>query len=85
MKTKTCKFCTEETQTTNETETICYCNQITRQEIEQTIKETGLTTIPEIKKHLRDEVISNCAELNPTGKCCHIHFQAVINQVLEKL
>jgi len=71
--------------TSSKTETICYCNNITRKEITQTIKETGLKTIPDIKKHLREKIVSNCAELNPTGKCCHESFNSVIQKVLENL
>ncbi|TFH15191.1 (2Fe-2S)-binding protein [Candidatus Bathyarchaeota archaeon] len=64
---------------------ICFCNNITRQEIEKIIKDTGLKTIIEIKNHLRDEIISNCAELNLTGNCCHQSFNAIIKQSLESL
>lgn len=66
--------------TLGETGTICYCNKITAHEIVKTVKETGLTSIPGIKAHLRGEVISNCAELNPSGKCCHKSFDEVIQQ-----
>ncbi len=68
--------------TLGERGTICYCNQITAGEIVKTVKETGLTSISGIKGHLRDEIISNCTELNPTGKCCHNSFDAVIKQAL---
>jgi len=61
-------------------EMVCYCNQITRDEIVETIKEKGIMTISEVKNHLRDKITSNCAELNPTGKCCHVTFQAVIDE-----
>jgi bacterioferritin-associated ferredoxin len=60
--------------------TICYCNQITDRKIIKTVHEKGLKTIDEIKHHLRSKVISNCANLNPTGKCCHQQFQAVIDE-----
>lgn len=61
-------------------EMVCYCNQITRTEIEETIKKNGTMTIREVKTHLRDQITSNCAGLNPTGKCCHVTFQAVIDE-----
>ncbi|MHA2391249.1 MAG: (2Fe-2S)-binding protein [Promethearchaeota archaeon] len=77
--------CCKETlpKTITKDKTICYCNEITKKEIIQTIKKTGLKTIPEIKNYLRDEIISNCEELNPTGKCCHESFNAVIQKVIE--
>jgi bacterioferritin-associated ferredoxin len=63
-------------------EIICHCNQITRDEIVEIIREAGPLSIPEVKKYLRDTITSNCAELNPTGKCCHTTFQAVIDEAL---
>ena len=65
-----------------EPRTICYCNKITDHEIVQTVKETGLTSISEVKGHLRDKIVSNCAELNPTGICCHQSFDAVIKHAV---
>jgi bacterioferritin-associated ferredoxin len=63
---------------------ICYCNRITDQEITKTVKETGLTTVDEIKRRLRENLISNCAELNPNGQCCHKDFEKVIRKALSK-
>lgn len=59
---------------------ICYCNRITDQEITKIVKEEGLTTVDEVKRRLRKELISNCAELNPTGECCHRVFNEVIRK-----
>lgn len=67
----------------NEDEIICHCNQITRDEIVETIKEMGSISIIEVKTYIRDTVISNCSELNPTGKCCHSLFLKVINEAIE--
>lgn len=61
------------------TEIICYCNQITEKEITDTVKKNGITPLSKIKSHLRDTVISNCAELNPKGVCCHTEFNQVIS------
>lgn len=63
---------------------VCYCNRITDREITKAVKEEGLTTIDEVKKHLRKDLISNCAELNPTGECCHRAFNEVIRKALRK-
>ena len=52
-------------------------------EIIKTVKETGLTSIADIKGYLRDEIVSNCAELNPTGMCCHRSFDAVIQYAMK--
>ena len=62
---------------------ICYCNQITVEEITETVRETGFETVGEIKSHLRETLVSNCSELNPLGRCCHQDFDHVINEVLE--
>jgi bacterioferritin-associated ferredoxin len=62
---------------------ICYCNKITDQEIIKTVQEEKLTTINEVKKHLRKNLISNCAELNPTGECCHKTFNETIRKALK--
>lgn len=59
---------------------ICYCNRITDQEISSTVEETGLKTVDAVKKHLRKNLISNCAVLNPKGVCCHRDFEAVIRK-----
>jgi len=63
---------------------ICYCNNITEQEIRAAVKETGFQTINEIKNHLREKLVSNCAELNPTGECCHRTFNYVIQEALKE-
>lgn len=72
--------CCDESETSGEI--VCYCNQITRTEIEETINEKDHITISEVKNILRDTITSNYAELNPTGKCCHASFQAVIDEAL---
>ena len=66
-----------------EPKTICYCNKITDHEIIKTVKETGLTSIADVKGYLRGEVVSNCAELNPMGMCCHQSFDAVIQYAMK--
>jgi bacterioferritin-associated ferredoxin len=63
---------------------VCYCNRITDLEIIKTVQEEGLTTVDEVKKHLRENLISNCAELNPTGECCHRAFDKVIRRALRE-
>ena len=66
-----------------EPKTICYCNKITDREIITRVKETGLTSIADVKGFLRDEIVSDCAELNPTGMCCHQFFDVVIQYAME--
>ena len=56
---------------------ICYCNQITSDEIAKTVKETGYRTVGEMRA-----LGSNCAEVNPSGQCCNQDFNLVINEVL---
>lgn len=48
---------------------ICYCNQVSRNEIEKTIK-TGAKTLSDIQKSTGACTGNQCKELNPSGKCC---------------
>jgi len=65
-----------------ESDYICYCNKITKQEIIDTVKSTGFKKINEIKKYLRDEIISDCVNKHPLKRCCSPEFKKIIDEVL---
>ncbi|MCF6357785.1 MAG: (2Fe-2S)-binding protein [Draconibacterium sp.] len=48
---------------------ICYCKNITEVEIKDAISK-GATTLKDIQKQTRACTGNQCAELNPSGKCC---------------
>jgi len=60
-----------------------YVRTLTKKSL-KTIQEERLTIINQVKKHLRKNLISNCAELNPTGECCHRAFNEIIRKALKK-
>lgn len=48
---------------------ICYCNQVTQNEIESAIR-LGAKTLSDIQKSTGASTGNQCKELNPSGKCC---------------
>ncbi len=48
---------------------ICYCKNITEVEIKDAISK-GATTLKDIQKQTGACTGNQCAELNPSGKCC---------------
>jgi hypothetical protein len=49
---------------------VCYCFQISREDIEQDVRESGGQAVPQF---IRSEIRAghcDCETLNPTGKCC---------------
>ena len=58
---------------------ICYCKQVTQNEIENAIQ-SGVKTLSEIQQMTGACTGNQCKALNPTGKCC----SADINQLLIK-
>ena len=57
---------------------LCYCLNITENEVIRTVVETGLTESDLIMMHLRGRFGWQCKITNPTGKCCSDEFQAGI-------
>jgi len=60
----------------------CYCNEITRQMVEDAVKKKGLRDMESIITHYRGEVQSTCAVKNPMGKCCTEAFGEMIDEAL---
>ena len=52
-----------------ENEIICYCSQVTKQEILQSIKD-GAKTLQDVRKKTNACTIGNCKKLNPKKICC---------------
>jgi len=50
-------------------EIICFCQQVTKSEIEKAITD-GAKTLKDIQKMTGACTGSTCKELNPSGKCC---------------
>ncbi|HOK39748.1 MAG TPA: (2Fe-2S)-binding protein [bacterium] len=76
-----CNCCSKIKNENIEFEYICYCNKITKTEIIDTIKKTGVTNIKQIKSYLRNPVISDCVNQHPLKRCCDPEFKKVIEEV----
>ena len=61
--------------------TICYCNNIDREQIKEAVQIYGLKTWEEITSHYRTNVIEKCELLNPTGACCRETFDKVVDKM----
>ena len=48
---------------------ICYCSDLTRGEITNAVK-NGCRTIPDVRKYTNKNITGQCAEKNPSRKCC---------------
>ncbi len=60
---------------------ICYCFHLFKQDIEQEIKKTGKTTIPEfISAQVRAENC-RCRYVNPKGTCCLGDISVAVKQI----
>lgn len=59
--------------------TICYCADITENEIEKAVL-FGASTIREVREFLSKFETDDCKNRNPSGKCCHILFSKIIKQ-----
>ncbi len=59
---------------------ICYCNNIDKDQIKESVTQHNQTTWEEITSHYRKTVIEKCEILNPTGHCCREKFNEVINK-----
>lgn len=62
----------------------CYCNKLTREEVLEFVKETGIDEMNKIIIRLRGKVKSTCVAKNPSGQCCNEYFNELIAQGLEE-
>lgn len=58
---------------------ICYCNQVTEQEIINSIIK-GNDTMDKIRKDTGACINGNCKVNNPSGKCCSLDIMKLINR-----
>ncbi len=64
---------------------ICYCNNITAEQIKEAVREHDLTSWEEIVLYYRKTKTCACNKLNPTGECCTENFYGIINETLDEL
>ena len=62
-----------------EDEIICYCSQVTKQEIVQSIND-GAKTLQDIREKTNACTIGNCTKLNPKKMCCSSDIIEIINK-----
>ena len=58
---------------------ICYCSNLTRQEIVRAVR-AGHTTIEAVRRATGALSTGRCLTENPTGRCCHRVFQQIIDE-----
>lgn len=59
----------------------CYCNDITREMVEDAVRDHDLKTWESIVEHYRDELVCTCAVKNPSGQCCSEVFEKMIRDI----
>jgi len=62
---------------------ICYCSDITREEIENSVRD-GSKTIDDVQNSTKKNITGNCKIMNPTGRCCRNAFLYTIKTVIDK-
>ena len=60
---------------------ICYCSELTRGEIKNAVK-NGHQTIADVRKYTGKNITGQCAEKNPSGKCCGNEFLREIKKAI---
>lgn len=61
---------------------ICYCLNITEEDIILNVIETGLKNVEHISYYLKGGLGDQCVFENPSGKCCANLFKETINKAL---
>lgn len=56
---------------------ICYCNKVSEQEIKDAIVKAA-KTLKDIQTMTKACTGGNCAELNPSGKCCSADIKTLL-------
>lgn len=64
---------------------ICYCNQVTENQIINAVLKDGAKDIKDIIRLTRAMKNGNCKVNNPLGKCCSPIIQETINKALKLL
>ncbi len=58
----------------------CYCNNITEEQVIETVLKKGLENMKEIIVSINGKVKSQCKVKNPMGKCCTQAFSEAIKK-----
>ncbi len=61
-------------------EIICYCNNVTKVEIEAAIFK-GARTLKDIQEVTGACTGNQCKEKNPKGRCCSVEINALLNKM----
>ncbi len=62
---------------------ICYCNNVTYDEIVSAVAESKARTVKEVALLTGAMKNGNCRVNNPKGTCCHRDIESVINEMSE--
>ena len=62
---------------------VCYCNQVTEEEIVRAVVENKAKTVGDVAKATGAMKNGKCLINNPKGACCHKDIENVIQQALE--
>ena len=58
----------------------CYCNNITEEQVIETVVNKGLDNMKDIIVSINGKVLSQCKVKNPTGQCCTQAFNEAIRK-----
>lgn len=67
-----------------EKQIICYCNNVDRDQIEDTVLNHNITDWDVTMERYSNKVQEKCEILNPTGLCCRDLFDEVVDEIREK-
>ncbi len=66
-------------------EIICYCNNVDKEQIKETVYNHNITDWDETMAHYSNKVQEKCEILNPTGLCCRDLFDEVVEDIRVKI
>ena len=71
--------------TCDENEMVCYCKEVRKGQIVSAIR-NGADSLKKIQQTTAAGTGNNCAEMNPSGKCCHTDIIEIlqIEGIIEK-
>lgn len=67
----------------SERQVICYCNNVDKEQIKDTVNNHQLTDWDETMAYYSNKVQEKCEILNPTGLCCRDLFGEVVSEIKE--
>ena len=63
---------------------VCYCNQVTEEEIVRAVADLGARTVADVAKATGAMKNGKCLVNNPKGTCCYADIEAAIQRALER-